>query len=109
MAENTPSNGDGAAAVARQMDVMVATFNDSQAAKDAYDALKSLEREGRIKLSGAVVVDRDESGKMRVKRATLPQWMWIAIAASVVIMATGLGFTVALVVRGVMHRVRHTE
>ena len=109
MAENTPSSGDGAAAVARPMDVMVATFNDSQAAKDAYDALKSLEREGRIKLSGAVVVDRDESGKMRVKRATLPQWLWITIAASVALVVGVFALAVVLTVRGVMHRMRHAE
>lgn len=106
MAENTPSNGDGAGS-AHPMDVMVATFNDRQAAKDAYDALKSLEKEGRIKLSGAVVLDRDESGHMSVKRATLPTWVWVAMAMSAGLVFGVMALTVALTVRAIFRRLHH--
>jgi uncharacterized membrane protein len=109
MAESTPSNGNGAAAAAHPMDVMVATFNDRQAAKDAYDALKSLEKEGRIKLSGAVVLDRDESGKMSVKHATLPSWVWIAMAVSAGLVFAVMALMLWLIVRAVMHRMHHEE
>jgi uncharacterized membrane protein len=83
------------------IDVMVATFADRQAAKDAYRTLRSMDKEGRIALDGAVVIDRDELGKMRLEGATLPGWVWAAIAGSAAVMFGIVGLLLWGIVRTV--------
>ena len=92
-----------AARQAMPLDVMVATFADRKAAKDAYHTLRSMDKQGSINLEGAVVIDRDEMGKVRLEGATFPAWVWGAIAAAGSLLLGLIGVIVwlgVLVVRG---------
>ncbi|HEY3317598.1 MAG TPA: hypothetical protein VGK50_04160 [Coriobacteriia bacterium] len=83
------------------LDVMVATFADRQAAKDAYQTLKTMDKEGVITMDGAVVIDRDEMGKVRLEGATLPAWLWAVFAGVGAMMFGMLGVVIWLGVMAV--------
>lgn len=71
-------------------DFMVASFSDSEAAQDAYQALRSLDKQGQVKLESAVVLDRDEQGRMRVKNAMMPAWIWATIIGAGALLVGGM-------------------
>lgn len=83
------------------MDVMVATFADRQAAKDAYQTLRAMDKEGRIGLDGAVVIDRDQMGKVHLKGAVLPGWLWAVFAVAMTVASGLLGLVVWGMIRAI--------
>jgi uncharacterized membrane protein len=50
--------------------LFIADFNDTGAALQAYEALKSLEDGRHFAIDGVVVVNRDADGKLEVQKAT---------------------------------------
>jgi uncharacterized membrane protein len=47
--------------------VIVAAFDDTDSAKEAYDGLKQLENEGTIKIANAAILQRDQDSKLHVR------------------------------------------
>ena len=50
--------------------LLVADFNDTDAAWEAYEELKSVEDGRHVKIEGVVVVKKDADGKLDVQKAT---------------------------------------
>ncbi|MFZ0529143.1 MAG: DUF1269 domain-containing protein [Propionicimonas sp.] len=50
--------------------LLVADFNDTQSAWEAYETLKSLEDGVTVKIDGVVVVKRENDGKLTIQKAT---------------------------------------
>ncbi len=50
--------------------LFIADFNDTSAAHEAYEALKSLEDGRHFAIDGVIVVHRDADGKLEVEQAT---------------------------------------
>ena len=75
MSENTPAaDGDLTADVLAVSDgaytLIVADFNDTETAWDAYELLKSVEDGRTVELEGVIVVKRDEDGQIVVQKTT---------------------------------------
>ena len=72
MSDDTPT--ERTAEVAALSDgartLFVADFNDTSAAHEAYQALKSLEDGRHFAIDGVVVVNRDADGKLEIEKAT---------------------------------------
>ena len=49
------------------LDILIAGYADPDSAKQDYDALKNLQREGMIFIEGAILVSREADGKITVK------------------------------------------
>ena len=50
--------------------LFVADFNDTGAAWEAYEALRSIEDGRHVAIDGVVVVNRDADGKLEIQKAT---------------------------------------
>ena len=50
--------------------LFIADFNDTSAAHEAYEALKSLEDGRHFEIDGVLVVNRDAEGKLEIEKAT---------------------------------------
>ena len=75
MSEDTTNAGDDlvidAAAVSDgAYALIVADFNDTDAAWEAYELLKEVEDGATVKIEGVVVVKKDADGKLDVQKAT---------------------------------------
>lgn len=72
--ETTPAADDlvidAAAVTDGAYALIVADFNDTDAAWEAYELLKSVEDGATVKIEGVVVVKKDEDGKLDVQKAT---------------------------------------
>lgn len=93
----------------KPLDLMVATFADRQAARDAYQTLKTMDKEGTLSLDGAVVIDRNEMGKVRLEGATLPGWLWGVVAGLGALMLGAAGvvvFVAVMATRGLRSSMR---
>ncbi|GAA4360651.1 DUF1269 domain-containing protein [Angustibacter luteus] len=69
----TPTSSDPsvvAAATDGTYTLIVADFADTDAAWEAYEALKSVEDGRTVEIEGVVVVKRDADGKLEVQKAT---------------------------------------
>ena len=70
----TPENSELTADVTAVSDgartLFIADFNDTSAAHEAYQALKSLEDGRHFAIDGVVVVNRDADGKLEIEKAT---------------------------------------
>ena len=70
----TPENSQLTADVTAVSDgartLFIADFNDTSAAHEAYQALKSLEDGRHFAIDGVVVVNRDADGKLEIEKAT---------------------------------------
>jgi hypothetical protein len=71
---------------AMPLDVMIATFGARQDAKQAYDALKTMDRDGTIDMGSAFVFDRTEKGDLRPIGMKMPGWVWASIVGASVLM-----------------------
>ena len=49
------------------LDLYIAGYDDPEAAKEDFDALKKAQREGIVFIDGAVLISRDDDGKIHVK------------------------------------------
>lgn len=69
-----PSDSDLSVTAAAVTDgayaLIVADFNDVDAAWEAYELLKSVEDGATVKIEGVIVVKKDEAGKFDVQKAT---------------------------------------
>ena len=83
-------------------DVMVATFADRGAARQAYKELKDLEKRGAIDMQSALVLDRDTGGRMHLEGAQLPWWLWSMSAVLFSLTAGALGFIAYLTARTIL-------
>ena len=76
MSDNTPTEPatELTAEVAAVSDgartLFIADFNDTTAAHEAYEALKSLEDGRHFAIDGVIVVNRDADGKLEIEKAT---------------------------------------
>ena len=72
MSDETPTEftADVAAVSDGASTLFVADFNDTSAAHEAYEALKSLEDGRHFAIDGVVVVNRDADGKLEIEKAT---------------------------------------
>jgi uncharacterized membrane protein len=72
MSDDTPTEftADVAAVSDGASTLFVADFNDTAAAHEAYEALKSLEDGRHFAIDGVVVVHRDAEGKLEIEKAT---------------------------------------
>lgn len=72
MSDETPTEftADLAAVSDGASTLFVADFNDTSAAHEAYEALKSLEDGRHFAIDGVVVVNRDADGKLEIENAT---------------------------------------
>ena len=75
MSENTGQpqdefTADVAAVSDGAVTLFVADFNDTSAAWEAYEALRSIEDGRHVAIDGVVVVNRDADGKLEIERAT---------------------------------------
>ena len=74
MSDDTPTPAEFTADVAAVSDgartLFIADFNDTGAAHEAYEALKSLEDERHFAIDGVLVVNRDADGKLEIEKAT---------------------------------------
>jgi uncharacterized membrane protein len=73
--EQTPEQTSGLTAeVAAVSDgartLFIADFNDTSAAHEAYNGLKSLEDGRHFAIDGVIVVNRDADGKLEIEKAT---------------------------------------
>lgn len=72
--ETTPAADDLVVDAAAVTDgayaLLVADFNDTDAAWEAYELLKSVEDGATVKIEGVVVVKKDADGKLDVQKAT---------------------------------------
>lgn len=95
-----PDNGavKEAAKQHQPLDVMVATFADREAARNAYQALRSMDKEGTISMDGAVVIDRNEMGNVRLSGFKVPWWVWAVGIAGSLLLFGALGLFVVAVV-----------
>jgi uncharacterized membrane protein len=50
--------------------LFIADFNDTSAAHEAYESLKSLEDGRHFAIDGVIVVNRDADGKLEIEKAT---------------------------------------
>src|SRR3954453_1778079 len=68
----TPTGDDGfiAAASDGAYTLIVADFADTAAAREAYEALKSVEDGRTVAIDGVVVVKREADGKLEIQEAT---------------------------------------
>ena len=49
------------------LDLYIAGYDDPDAAREDFDALKKAQREGIVFIDGAVLISRDDDGKIHVK------------------------------------------
>ena len=74
MSDDTPTPAEFTADVAAVSDgartLFIADFNDTAAAHEAYEALKSLEDGRHFAIDGVIVVNRDADGKLEIEKAT---------------------------------------
>ena len=72
MSDDTPAEftADVAAVSDGASTLFVADFNDTSAAHEAYEALKSLEDGRHFAIDGVVVVHRDADGQLEIEKAT---------------------------------------
>lgn len=75
MTENTTAAGDDLTADVMAVSdgayaLIVADFNDTEAAWDAYELLKSVEDGRTVAIEGVIVVKRDADGTLAVQKAT---------------------------------------
>jgi uncharacterized membrane protein len=61
---------DAAAVTDGAYALIVADFNDTDAAWEAYELLKDIEDGATVKIEGVVVVKKDENGELEVQKAT---------------------------------------
>jgi hypothetical protein len=84
---------------AMPLDVMIATFGARQDAKQAYDTLKTMDREGSIDMGSAFVFDRTERGDLRPIGMKMPGWVWGSVVGASVLL---FGLIAAVVWLGVL-------
>jgi hypothetical protein len=94
---------------ARPFDVMVASFADRKAAKEAYEALKDLEKRGGVQMQGAVVLDRDDMGRVHVQHAKMPPWLWAIVGVAAASMVAVVGSVVWAVAHAISSRMGREE
>jgi uncharacterized membrane protein len=72
MSDETPTEftADVASVSDGARTLFIADFNDTAAAHEAYEALKSLEDGRHFAIDGVVVVNRDADGKLEIEKAT---------------------------------------
>ena len=72
--DTTEQTSELAAQVAAVSDgartLFIADFNDTSAAHEAYEGLKSLEDGRHFAIDGVIVVNRDADGKLEIEKAT---------------------------------------
>ena len=69
--DQTPEfTADVAAVTDGARTLFIADFNDTSAAHEAYEGLKSLEDGRHFAIDGVIVVNRDADGKLEIERAT---------------------------------------
>lgn len=72
MSEDTPTEltAEVAAVSDGASTLFIADFNDTTAALEAYEALRSLEDGRHFAIDGVIVVNRDADGKLEIQKAT---------------------------------------
>ena len=72
MSDETPTEftADVASVSDGARTLFIADFNDTAAAHEAYQALKSLEDGRHFAIDGVIVVNRDADGKLEIEKAT---------------------------------------
>ena len=72
MSDETPTEftADVASVSDGARTLFIADFNDTAAAHEAYEALKSLEDGRHFAIDGVIVVNRDADGKLEIEKAT---------------------------------------
>ena len=83
------------------VDLYIAAYNDADAAQQDYDVLKELVKEGIIFVDVAVLVSRDDDGKLSVKESAheVAKGSMVGAAAGVVL---GLIFPPAIIASAVV-------
>jgi uncharacterized membrane protein len=61
---------EGGIAIHGDHALLVARFADTDAAGEAYEALRDAERQGAIDIDGVLVVDADDTGDIKVRKLT---------------------------------------
>ena len=61
---------EGGIAIQGNQALLVARFADTQAASDAYEALREAERDQALAIHGVLVVDADAQGKITIRKLT---------------------------------------
>ena len=70
MSDETPVTADALAVSDGAYTLFIADFDDTAAAWDAYEFLKSLEDGRHLEIESVVVVKRDADGKIEIQKAT---------------------------------------
>jgi uncharacterized membrane protein len=65
-------------------ELVVLTFEDTEQAGEAFEALKNIQHSGGLKLDDAAVIVKDESGKVHVKNQLDTGVKWGAIGGGVI-------------------------
>jgi len=81
--------------------LVVLTFEDTEQAGQAFEALKSAQRSGHLRIDDAAVIVKDESGKVDVKNQLDIGVKWGAVGGGVIgLLLAGIFFPLAGITLG---------